>query len=90
MRLSKTLIGQPVEVRFADHCEGGLTPMDVVAYGRLIDVARKHIVIAAWIPLDDDASDDSHMQWSIIRSAISQLTVLTPIDQPPSHRTRKP
>ncbi|MHC4563552.1 MAG: hypothetical protein ACYS8X_12365 [Planctomycetota bacterium] len=92
MRLSKKLIGRPVEVRFADHCEGGLRPMETIAYGRLIQVARTHIVIASWIPLDSDASDDSHTRWSIVRSAISKLTPLTPVEKtnPPANTQPAP
>lgn len=81
MKLTRRLIGRVVEVRFADHCEGSDEPMQTVAYGRLIDVARSHVVLAGWIALADNATDDSHTRWSIVRSAISDVTVLGPNTQ---------
>ena len=77
-KLTKKQLGHVVEVRFADHCEGGSEPMETLVYGRVLAVARGHVVIGGWLPLSDDATDDSRTQWTIVRSAISGVTVLTP------------
>jgi len=78
MKLTRKLIGRVVEVRFADHCENGDGPMPTVAYGRLVDVARGHVILGGWMPLLDDATDDSYTRWTIVRSAISSVTLLKP------------
>ena len=80
-KLSKKHLGSVVEVRFADHCEGGREPMETLVYGRVLEVARGHVVIGGWLPLSDDASDDSRTQWTIVRSAIFGVTVLSPSRQ---------
>ncbi len=89
MKLTRKLIGRVVEIRFADHCEGSDEPMQTVAYGRLIDVARSHVVLAGWIALADNATDDSHTRWSIVRSAISDVLVLSPCESAnPCHQPK--
>ena len=83
-RLSKKLTGRIVEIRFADHCEGGHEPMDTIVYGRLLNVQRKHVTVAGWLPLCDSATEDSRTQWTIVRSAISSVKVLSPVEAKPS------
>jgi hypothetical protein len=88
MRLSKKLTGRIVEIRFADHCEGGHEPMDTIVYGRLLDVHRRHVTVGGWLPLSDSATDDSRTQWTIVRSAISSVTVLAPVEASPPATAR--
>ena len=78
VKLSNRHLGRVVEVHFADHCEGGRVPMDTVVYGRILEVADGHVVLGGWLPLSDDATDDSRTQWTIVRSTISTVTILSP------------
>jgi len=62
-----------VEVEFLDHVEDGNEPIAFTAYGRLVDVQRKFIIVESWAYFDTKIIRDSNVKfWVILRSAITQ------------------
>lgn len=65
--------GMIVEVEFLDHVEDGNEPIAFTAYGRLVDVQRKFIIVESWAYFDTKIIRDSNVKfWVILRSAITQ------------------
>jgi len=63
--------GMTVEIEFLDHVEDGNEPMAFTAYGRLVEVQRKFLVVESWTYSDTKIIRDSNVKsWVILRSAI--------------------
>jgi len=76
MRLRRNQI---VAVEFLDHVEGGSEPIRCVVYGRLARIAPDVLVIDSWEYADArKPHDDNETRFTIVRAAISRVTVLGP------------
>jgi hypothetical protein len=75
MRLRR---GMVVLVEFLDHCEGGSRPIACRAYGKLVDVDRRHLTVCPWETLAEDSATRrlNDERYVIVRSAVSRVAVL--------------
>ena len=71
-------IGEIVECRFLDHCEDGEV-LEFAVYGKITGVTKSALRITSWSYGDGILrSDRNEKSWSIVRKAITGLTVLSP------------
>ena len=69
--------GKVVEIKFLDHVEDGDKPLLFSVYGRITDVHRKYVVIAAWI---GEEVDHNTKYWTILKSTIQEWYELKRVD----------
>ena len=81
MRFKKKIleetIGKVIAVHFDDHSEDGNELVDTWAYGKLIEVKRKHLVIICW-EVDNDSDEDGNKLFSIAKGTIKDLIICLP------------
>jgi len=53
-RWYETAQGMVVAVEFLDHCDGGKEPLLCRAYGTVVEVRPRHLVVCYWKVLDED------------------------------------
>lgn len=73
--------GDIVEIRFLDHCEDGEDAIAFIVWGRVRKVTRTSYVVESWAyadPSEDDGADCNRKVWSIVRRAVTSVTVLHP------------
>lgn len=75
--------GQIVAIHFADHCTGStMTPLRFVVYGRLANISKDSITIAAWDydppgkETPPNITDSNRTTFTIVRSCISSIVHL--------------
>lgn len=79
MRMPKGLkVGDIVECRFLDHCEGSTDPVEFCVWGRVSDNKKVSITIQTWGYSDGDPEvhDHNSVCYTIVKSAIRAIRVL--------------
>ena len=73
---------QLVAVEFSDHVQDGSRPIRFVVYGRVAHVTSTALVVDSWEYKDTRTKHDRNEQrYTIVRSAIHQVTRLVPVKE---------
>ncbi len=78
--------GQIVAVTFLDHVQGDGKPLELVVFGRLLSIETNFLTVSSWTYADpnihEDPTDGALTVFTIVRSAVQSIAVLTALRKP--------